>query len=138
VLLIGCGSMLALGVMIVGAGAYWFSRNKDRLVAMGKQAGEEATAFAAGHTQHDCVGEGLTKIAACDDLWCEAGARTFVKACIQKASSTPGFCDGVPARGELLSTARWIQDQCGHRAGQPNDQKCSRLMQSVAEACHAP
>src|SRR5438045_1892126 len=35
---LGCGSLLLLGLVVVGGAAYWFGKNKDKLLAMGKEA----------------------------------------------------------------------------------------------------
>ena len=137
VVLIGCGSIVVLAIVVVGIGAYWFSSNKDRLVAMGKQASLEAAAFAASHSQDDCVDEGLKKIDACDGILCEGGAKAFTDMCIHEASPTPGLCDGVPAPTEILKAARWIQGQCGKHGRGQGDPKCSRLVQSVVTACQS-
>jgi hypothetical protein len=127
--LLGCGGLLLLGVV------YWFNQNKDKLVSMGKEANESAAAFAAGHTQSDCVDEALRKVDACDGILCESGQGLFVTGCLRQATPVQGFCDGVPAPGQIMDTATWVREQCVRR-NRPNDQRCARLMQHVPKSCH--
>jgi hypothetical protein len=130
---LGVGALLfAIGI---GALIWWFSANKDRLVAIGKESSEQATAFAATHDQNECVDEGLRKTEACDGIMCEAGAKIFVEHCLPRATPSPHFCDGVPSAGEIMPTVRWIQSECEKRAHVQDPQKCSRLLQAVPPAC---
>jgi hypothetical protein len=130
------GVIAILAMLAIGGLVYWLNANKDRLIAMGKEAEETSTAFAATHDQNACVDEGLKKSDACDGIMCEASAKTFVSLCIPKAQATPGFCDDVPAPGEIMKTVHWIQEQCPKHGRRADDQKCSRLMQAVPEGCH--
>ncbi len=135
VVLILLGVVVLIGVLVVGGAVWWFSANKERLVAMGREAEADATEFAPGHDQDACVGEALRKTDACDGIMCEAKTKIFLERCIRKATSTPGFCDGVPQQGEIMKTVTWVQEQCTKRGRAADDQKCSRVMQGVPLAC---
>ncbi len=136
VVLVIFGLLALLGVLAVGGAVWWFSANKDKFVAIAKEADESSTAFASGHDQNDCVTEGLRKNDACDGIMCGAGAKVFTQRCIAKATPVAGFCDGVPPQGEIMATVRWVQDQCTKRGRRADDQKCTQLLQAVPEACH--
>jgi len=136
ILLIAFGVLSLIGVAAIGAVVWWAASNKDRILAEGKETMQEAQAYAQTHEQHECVDEGLRRLAKCSGIMCEANTKVFVSACIQQAESTAGFCDGVPPKGKILETSRWCVAEC-QRRGRGNDQRCARLVQAVPEACHA-
>jgi hypothetical protein len=136
VLLIVFGVLVALVMIAVAGVVWWFSANKDKFIALGKEADEAAVAFAATHDQDACVEEGFKKVDACDGVMCQAGAKIFVERCIARAEKKPGFCDGVPPPNEIMQTVRWVQEQCPKRGRRADDQRCQQIMQAVPPACH--
>ena len=134
--------LVVLGVAVLGIGlvvggiVWWVHANKDRLVAMGREAETSAAEFAASHDQDACVGEGLKKTDACDGIMCEAQTKIFLEKCIQRATPTPGFCEDVPPSSEIMKTVSWVQEQCRRRGRPADDQRCTRLMQGIPPACH--
>jgi len=134
-LLIAFGVMALLGVAVLGGIVWWFASNKDRLLLEGKEAMAEGQAFAASHDQSACVDEALRKGAACSGIMCEVEAKFFTTACIQRAQPTPGFCDGVPPKNEIMKTASWCAHEC-ERRGKRGNERCGRIVQAVPEACH--
>jgi hypothetical protein len=130
------GVLLFLGAIFVGAIVWWVSANKDRLLAEGKQTMAEAEAYAADHDQRACVDEGLRRLDVCDGLVCESKAKVFVSTCIKKAQATAGFCEGVPAKSQIIDTSLWVIDECVRQGRQSDDSSCHRFMQALPEACH--
>lgn len=135
ILLLVCGILALLGGLAIGGAVWWFAANKDRIIADGKQSVTGAQQFAMQHDQNACVGEALRKVEACSGIMCEAQTKVFAGTCISMARPTPGFCTNVPASNEILKTSTWVVAECGRR-GKPNDQRCTRLVQAVPEACH--
>lgn len=138
VLLLVFGGMGLLGVAVIGGAVWWFSANKDRLLAEGKESVAEAEAFATNHDQTACVDEGLRRGGTCDGFVCEVKAKVFTTTCLQRAAPTPGLCTGVPAPTEIIKTASWVIDECQRRGKRSDDQRCQRLVQAVPEACQHP
>ena len=136
ILLIVFGVLSLIGVAVIGGIVWWISANKDRIVAEGREAMNEADAFAQTHDQNGCVDEGLRKAAMCGGLMCETNARVFASRCIREAESTPGFCDGVPEPTAVMQMSRWATAECKRR-GKSGNQKCARLVQAVPDGCHA-
>jgi hypothetical protein len=132
----------AFGAMIVLAGAgiggflWWLHANKQRLVDEHGAAVAEGTAFAAGVDQDECVREAPSRSAACDGLRCEARTQAFLETCVKSAEVTPGLCDPIPPESELLKHAAWRLDQCA-KHGQPQNQRCSRVLQAVSRGCRS-
>ncbi len=129
----GLGLLFALGVAGV---AFWWHRNKTRLFEESKQAGSEGVQFATGRAQVDCVDEGLRRGKSCGaaGFLCEATNQIFMESCLEHAAPTPGFCDGVPPRDEIMSTSAWLLRECERRGDR--SQRCTRMLQRVPDACH--
>ncbi|HEY8073746.1 MAG TPA: hypothetical protein VIF62_06550 [Labilithrix sp.] len=130
------GILALLGMLGIGGIVWWFSANKDKFVAMAKQAEQESTEFAGSHEQSACIDEGLRRSDACDGIMCQAEAKVFTQRCILKATPTAGFCDGAPAPGEIMATVRYTQAQCEKHGRRADDQKCTQLMQAIGAACN--
>jgi hypothetical protein len=135
-IVLACFGIVALLVIAAIAGfALWLNANKGRLAEMAKESEQAAQAYGAEHDQEECLGEGLRKIDVCDGIMCRANAKVFTERCIIHARPTSGFCDGVPATGEIMKTVAYCQNQCTKRGRKPDDQNCSQIMQAVAPAC---
>lgn len=116
------------------AGYWWFNENKDKLKGVGERAKAEGAAFAYEHDSEECVDEGLRRLAEHSGIVDQAGHKLFLKACLEKAQRSPGFCAGVPPRSEIMASASWSVERCVAK-GKPEDQSCARLMQAVQESC---
>jgi hypothetical protein len=130
------GGLALLAAVVVAGVAFWWKGNKARILDEGKQAIAEGERFATGRAQADCVDAGLRRGMACGAvaLDCEVKSRLFTTSCLEHADPTPGFCDGVPPREEILATSTWIIGECQRRGN--GSQRCTRLLQAIPEACH--
>lgn len=137
VLLVAFGVIALIGILGVVGVVWWFSANKDRLLAAGKEGTAEAATYAASHDQSACVDEGLRRVAMCDGIMCEAKEKIFTTACVQNATPSTGFCDNVPPANAIMEVARWSVDECERRRQSARDQRCHRLVQAVPAACEA-
>ncbi|MCP4807932.1 MAG: hypothetical protein GY913_09120 [Proteobacteria bacterium] len=127
------------GAVLCGGGYLWLENNKDGLVAMGEEQIVAGEAFGSTTEQIGCIDEGLAKQDTCGDFdpMCEAGNGIWLKACLGVASESPGLCDGVPSKSDIIDSATWAVGTCGNM-GRPQDQPCGRLLQQVQEHCHGP
>ncbi len=137
ILLIIFGVLAFLGLLAIGGIYWWVTANKDRLLAVGEEGAREGETFASDREQSECVDEGIRKLSSCNGLMCEAQVKIFTETCIREAEPTPGFCDGVPPKSEIVKASMWAINECSRR-GKPNNQRCTRLVQAVLEACHQP
>ncbi len=133
-LLIIFAVLALLGGLLIGGAVWWIAANKDRILAESKQSVTDGMAYAANNDQSACVAEGLRKLDGCPGIMCEAQIKVFAATCVRQAKKTPGFCNGVPDATEILKTSRWIMEECSRR-GKPGNQRCTRLVQVVPEAC---
>lgn len=134
--------LIVLGVLVLlcglsGLGAWsWYGANKDKLKGVSERAKKEGAAFAFNRTDDACLDEALRRLSSRSGIIDQAEHKLFLKACLEKAARSPDFCTGVPPRSELMAFAHWAVERCAAK-GKPGDQDCSRLMQSVQEACHS-
>ena len=115
----------------------WFEDNKDELANMGEEADAAGIEYGIGSDQAGCVGAGLSQQDGCGafDPMCEAENSIWLRACLSAATPTPGFCDGVPEKSDIIDSATWAVGTCMN-LGRPDDQACGRLLQQVQEHCH--
>lgn len=134
-------ALLLLCLAGAGGAWWWLDANQGRLKEVGDRAVLEGQAFADGRDAEACLDEALTRLRAENGIVEQATHRVFLKECLARASRPPGFCDGVPAKGELsaqslLTYAEWAAGRCAAKR-RTQDQDCSRLMQVVQDACQS-
>lgn len=128
--------LCVLGLVGIGVAGYvWFDRNKEELKASVEAVQAEAKAYAARADQEGCMAEGRRRADECGalDLGCGIRASTFLRFCLDDAAPSEGFCEGVPAKGEIMDGSRWILAQCSDRGG--DSDRCRRLQQVRQDFC---
>jgi hypothetical protein len=132
IIIVVLGLLLVVGV--VGAGVYWFSRNKDALMARGKEViaeGQEA----GRHTDNQCcVDQSITRYKTEPGFSNGISTSVFMQSCLQQSRPTPGFCDAVPKETEFIKSGQWQLAQC-ENVGLGSDQYCRQLFQTVERFC---
>ncbi|MDP2274439.1 MAG: hypothetical protein Q8K32_27080 [Archangium sp.] len=128
--------ILLCGVSSVLTAWSWYGANKDKLKGVSERAKKEGAAFAFNHDDEACLDEALRRLSARSGIIDQAEHKLFLKACLEKAARSPGFCTSVPPRSEIMAFAQWAVERCAAK-GKTGDQDCSRLMQSVQEACQS-
>jgi hypothetical protein len=126
------GVMLVLGV--VGAGVYWWSRNKDELLARGKAQIEEGREAGRATDNQGCVDRSVERYKRDPGLTSGITSSIFMQACLDASSATPGFCDDVPETSEIMKSAQWRVDQC-QRVDLSSDRYCQQLFAPVQSFC---
>ena len=133
--LIIVGVLLVLLVAgVIGAGVYWWSNNKDALVARAKALVEEGRD--AGHQTDNqgCVDQAITRYKAEPGFKSGISTGIFMESCLRVSRPTPGFCNDVPKETEFIKSGQWQQAQC-ERVGLGSDQYCRQLFQGVERFC---
>jgi hypothetical protein len=135
IIIVVVGLVLVVGV--VGAGVYWWSNNKDALIARGKAVVAEGQE-AGRHTDNQgCVDQSVTRYKAEPGFTSGITTGIFMQTCLQVSRPTPGFCDEVPKEIEFIKSGQWQLAQCEH-VGLGSDQYCHQLFQGVERFCHGP
>jgi hypothetical protein len=142
--LIVFGIGAALAACTVGGcllfGYSWFQENLPAMREAGERGQSSAREFAATHTQAECIDEGFVHHDACGtgmEIMCRAEARVFLTECLRQATPTPGICDGVPPRTEIMATANWAVAYCRDH-GHAHDQQCGNFVAGITEYCAQP
>jgi hypothetical protein len=144
IVLVVLGVVFLLGMLAVGvcvfSGVFWFKENVPAMREAGERAQGEATQFAVGHTQSECVDEGLRRHDNCGAgmaLVCRTEVRLFLDGCLRQATPSPGLCEGVPAATEVMRSANWGAQYCRDH-GRPNDQQCPNVVRAIVDYCQRP
>lgn len=124
--------LLVVGVIV--AGVFWWSNNKDALLAKGKAVYEEGEQAGRKTDSQGCVDQSVTRYKAEPGFTSGISTGIFMQVCLQVSRPTPGFCDEVPKETEFMKAARWQMAQC-ERVGLSSDQYCRQLFQGVQRFC---
>ena len=133
--LIIVGVLLVLLVVgVIGAGVYWWSNNKDALIARGKAVVTEGQEAGRQTDNQGCVDQSVTRYKAEPGFTNGISSSIFMQSCLQMSRPTPGFCDEVPKETEFIKGGQWQLAQC-QRVGLGSDQYCRQLFQTVERFC---
>src|SRR5918999_93635 len=134
ILLIVLLIIILLVVGVVGAGVFWFYRNKDALKAKLDTITTEARDVGKNTDNQGCVNETISRYKGEPGITSAMSNAIFVRVCLDSSRETPGFCDSVPKQREFTRTAQWRKDQC-QRAGLEGDSYCESLFTPVQQFC---
>jgi hypothetical protein len=124
--------LVVVGVLL--AGVYWWSNNKDALMARGKALVEDGEKAGRQTDNKGCVDKAITRYKAEPGFTSAISSSIFMESCLRASRPTPGFCDEVPSETEFVKSAQWQLAQCEH-VGLASDQYCRQLFQGVERFC---
>lgn len=119
---------------VIGAGVFWWMRNKDALIARAKDVATEGKNFGSQSDNQACVDESITRYKREPGLGNGISTGIFMRTCLDASRPTPGFCDEVPKVTDFVKSARWRVQQC-ERIGLAQDSYCQQLFQQVQSFC---
>lgn len=132
-LILLAGSILLCGV-IGGGVVLWFNANKETLKADGDKAKREGEEYGRANGAEACVTEALRRLDGDRGIVAQALNNIFLQHCLEVAERPAGFCEGVPAKGNIIDSATWAVSECDER-GHSGDQDCGRMMQVLQKVC---
>ena len=133
-LIIVVALMILLVVGVIAAGAFWWSRNKDALLARGKAVIEEGEKAGRETDNQGCEDRTVTRYKAEPGITNAIASSIFFQSCLTKSKATPGYCDEVPGPTEFIRTGQWELQACGN-VGLESDQYCRNLFQAKQKFC---
>lgn len=112
----------------------------NELAAQGEVVMAEAESFGLTTDQDGCMTAGLDRAAACtggvmEKGTCQGMAQVYLQGCLNTAVASPGFCDGAPAKEQIMDTVNWGVAQC-ELYGRSGEQSCANIQQTRAEWCN--
>ncbi len=125
------GGLILLAIIAIGGVVYWVSQNKDRLIQTAERLPKEAKEFGSKTNNVGCLNEALSRHKRDKSITGQISTNVFLGICLKESDPSPGFCDGVPAKGEIPN---WAVKKCSD-AGLQNDQGCQNLFNAVKEYC---
>ena len=124
--------LLVVGVIV--GGVVWWSRNKDKLLARGKEVMTEGRDFGRNTDNQGCVDESVSRYKKEPGFTNAISTSLFTRACLDTSRATPGFCSDVPKPTEFIKSGQWRVEQC-RRVDLSKDSYCQQLFQPVQEFC---
>lgn len=124
--------LLVVGVIV--GGVVWWSRNKDKLLARGKEVMTEGREFGRNTDNQGCVDESMSRYKKEPGFTSAISTSLFTRACLDASRPTPGFCSDVPKPTEFIKSGQWRVEQC-RRADLSKDSYCQQMFQPVQEFC---
>jgi len=134
ILLIVAIVVVLLVVGLVGAGVFWWMRNKDALMARAKEVVAEGKEFGRNHDNQACVDETVSRYKKEPGFGSAMSSNFFMRSCLEASKPTDGFCEDVPKTTEFMKSAQWQIDQC-RRVDLSKDSYCRQLFQPVQQFC---
>jgi hypothetical protein len=126
------GVMLVVGV--IGAGYFWWVRNRDTFRTRGRETAAAGREFGRNSDNSGCVDETFSRYKKEPPGFFNAiYDGNFMRACLEVSRPTPGFCDNVP-NGKAFELMTWRETEC-QRYNVPNDQKCGHLLMPEIMLC---
>ena len=126
--------IVLLVVGVIGAGVFWWSRNKDKLVGRVKEVAAEGREFGRNTDNQGCVDESIARYKKEPGFTAVISTSLFTRTCLDASRPTPGFCTDVPKPTEFIKSGEWRAAQC-RRVDLASDSYCAQLFQPVQEFC---
>jgi len=126
--------IVLLIVGVVGAGVFWWMRNKDALMARAKEVVTEAKDFGSKTDNQGCVDESTSRYKKEPGFASAISSAIFMRTWLDESTPTPNFCSDVPKKTEFTKSAQWRRDQCP-RIELSKDSYCQQLFQPVQDYC---
>src|SRR5687768_4441343 len=134
-ILIIVGLVIVLGVIAVVAGAaFWWSRNKDTLIARGKAEISEGQTLGRTTDNQGCVDQSVLRYKNEPGFTNLLATTIYMRSCLDVSRATPGFCDEVPRPSEFTKSAQWRVAQCA-KVNLSGDNYCQQLFAPVQDFC---
>jgi len=128
------GLLLVLMAVAVVAGFFVVRRYGPGLVEAGKQTFTEGAEYGQRTDNEGCLNEAVARQARVQGFADMIKNGVFMRSCLEASRPTPGFCDGVPGRMEIMKGIGWRAQQC-QRYGLKPEQQCDQLLQQVQQFC---
>ena len=125
--------LVLLIIGVIGAGVFWWMRNKDALIARAKEVAAEGRDFGSHSDNQGCVDETMSRYKKEPGFFSALKYQTFMDGCLEKSSPTAGFCDKIPL-GDMMKMIAWRESQC-RRYDLANDRNCQQLFMPVVMFC---
>jgi hypothetical protein len=125
--------LVLLVVGVIGAGVYWWSQNKDALIARGQAQVTEGRNAGLATDNQGCVDQSILRYKAEPGIAGVIAANIFMQTCLEASRPTPGFCDEVPRETEFMKSSEWRVAQCNRV--DISDKYCQQLFAPVQRFC---
>lgn len=132
--LIGCGSLVAIGVIAIVAMGIYMKQKAPGLIATGRAAEAEGGAYGTGVSESRCVDDVVAKYRTKPGFSSALRESIWLNGCLDTSAVEQDFCAGVPLRSDLADSALWKVSRCT-QAGLGQDAACRSLIDNIQPYC---
>lgn len=120
--------------MVVGAW-WWRGRNAEQLKESAKASYLEGQRAGAALNESGCLTRAIARHKDAENQTFVESIRTNLnlRGCLDASKADPKFCDGVPAKDDVLSLVAWVAQSCANLGF--TDSYCGQLMTQISEYC---
>ena len=122
-------TLLAFTIFIVAGFFFWLFRHRPEFQK--KQA--EGIAFGRSTDSDGCWREAVRRQKELNDFGESLKNNSFLLSCLIISAPSPGFCEGVPERLEIITGVQWTEKRCAGMDLGAND--CRALLRTVQTFC---
>ena len=125
--------VILLLVGVVGAGVFWWMRNKDGLRTRARAIVTEGKDFGKTSDNQGCVDETVKRYKKDPGFLTAFANQGFLTGCLEASRPTIGFCEDIPL-GDLAKMGEWRESQC-RRYDLRSGRDCQTLFMPVVMFC---
>lgn len=129
--------ILLIGILLIvgaiGAGVWWWMRNKDALRSRARAIVTEGKDFGKTADNQGCVDEAVKRYKKDPGFLAAFANQGFLTGCLEASRPTTGFCDNVPL-GDFAKMGEWRESQC-RRYDLQSGRDCQALVMPVTMFC---
>jgi len=118
---------------VVAMGVYWWTHHSRELMESTQKVYKEGQDAGRKTDEQGCLNAAIARYKENTGFTGSISTSLFLRSCLDESRPTPGFCDGVPRRLEILRSAQWQIEQA-KKAG-INDNFGRQLFTQVQEYC---
>jgi hypothetical protein len=134
VFLIGCGSVVLLGLLVVAGLVVWLrSGAGEELLAQGQAAREQGREAGTKLAGTACLDAALLRMEAAGSFGEAIESRLWMEGCLEGSAPGEALCATVPPESEIMASVNWRLAQCQQR--NRTDSACSSLMAGAQSYC---
>jgi hypothetical protein len=128
--------VVAVAAMVCGAAWLWWNQNSAEFLASGKAHMDKGTAAGRTLDESGCVASAAGALGgeASSSIALGIANSLELSGCLETSRVTPGFCDEIPPRTEIIATGQWIASVC-NQIGQAGNTSCNTMIQIIPEYC---
>src|SRR5260370_28876337 len=98
---------MVIVVSVVAMGGYWWTHHSRELAESTQKVYKEGEEAGRKTDEQGCVDAAVARYKENRGFTGSISTSLYLRSCLDASRPTPGFCEGVPRRIEILKSAPW-------------------------------